>query len=161
MSIRETPLKNAQHVIAQKAATIANRMAREQLLGDEAPYALSRRLASLRGRNLATIKQSWSPFVADSSRGLSLRIRDSDAMLMVDFGLLQLTDEDFGMATLNDEHMMINIAQSKKVSATISKIADDAMAEAMIENSPQFVRSMLDDLFNNPQSHYEQFLTTE
>jgi hypothetical protein len=157
---RPSYVANAQREVTQKAATIANRMARERLLGDDAPMALAARLAVMRRSNREVVRNSWSPFVSDSHHGLALKLRESDAMLMVDFGLLNLTDMEYD--TLSDQYsdqpsILVNISHGKKVGKIIREIVTDAMQESIMANKSKFFRSMMKDLFENTDSYYEQF----
>lgn len=156
--MRSQKVKNMEHEVAQRAATIANAMAREQLLGDDAPESMAKRMAVLRGRNIDLVRQSWSPFVADAHLGLTLKLRESDALLLSDFGHVQLTGPDYGMMSNNKGDVMItNIAKSKKLSDTLKVIVRDAMTQAIMEKKGRFVRTVLQDLFS-PDSHYQSLV---
>lgn len=156
--MRSQEVQNMEKEVAQRAASIANSMAREQLLGDDAPDSMVKRMAVLRKRNVNMVRQSWSPFVSDTQLGLALRLRDSDALLLSDFGHVKLTDTDYGMMANNRGQITItNIAKSKKLSETLKVIVGDAMTQAIMEKQDRVVRTMLQDLFT-PESYYKSLV---
>lgn len=159
-----TAVDKANKLISQKAVQYANQMMRDQFLDPEnAPAGLARRLAVLRKRNMDHMMQSWSPFVADARGGLGLRLRDSDALLLSDFGALRLTDEDKGLISLNGEFIITDVAQSMKPSERIKRIAADAITQAIMESpstQKAFVSSLLFDqvLSDNPMHKADQII---
>ena len=131
---RDSELLDGHRVIVSKAANIANRMARERLLGSEIPPAIARRLASLSPANLAEVKRSWKPFEPDASEGFALRLNEGQAIL-------------------------IGSTRSSRIRNVIREIVTEAMAEAMVSEGQTFVGTMIEDLTHGKSSYYQRYMS--
>lgn len=134
MSPKPPKLRNAQDETSKRAAKIANRKAREELLGSNAPEGLARRLAKLSSTDISIIREKWAPFEIDKGArtgfGLKLVVEGNP---LVRQALLDTGTYD-----------------------RLREIATESMQEAMV-SVPSFAKTLLEDLILSKDSYYASF----
>lgn len=128
--------------ICLSAAKTANAQMRTTFLMDGSNFGT--RLKTLKKQNLAALQQSWSPFVPDPRRGLSLKLRDSDALLLMDFGLASspTIDTSIAQASLQGSEIVSQLTFSD----SLQVIINDAFTEAITRDPTAIIQAILNEI---------------
>ena len=116
MRKRSRQLENYHRDLSRRATHRANHRMRERFVQEEGSE-FAKRVRRMRHRAQTQVARGWSPLVGWWSRGVGMRLRDSDAVLLA-----------------NDQYEPV-----------VREIVTRAVVEEILENPAPFVRAILED----------------
>lgn len=125
--MRSSELISYHRDLSRRAAARANVSMRQYFIQGDQETLFGRRVRRMRKRTQAQVATGWSPLIGRWDRGIAMRLRGSDAMLL-------------GSVVYEDR---------------IARMAKNAVIEEIKANPEPFVRTLLEDLVVNPDPYYQ------